>query len=128
MAGQGRRGPYLAISEMPQGRTKAEWKTSKFKQETEAAFKQMKKLIAELPMITAPKENEELIIYLVAAKEVISAALMTEREGKQIPVYYCKQAAEKILSSTHNRCNHGLADKATIVKLRNQWEDAKVEV
>ncbi|GJX70222.1 reverse transcriptase domain-containing protein [Tanacetum coccineum] len=40
----------------------------------------------------------------------------------------CKQAAEKILPSIHNRCNHGSADKATIVKLRNQWEDAKVEV
>ncbi|GJR37658.1 hypothetical protein Tco_1213342 [Tanacetum coccineum] len=40
--------------------------------EAEVAFKQMKKLIAELPMLTAPKENEELIIYLAAAKEAIS--------------------------------------------------------
>ncbi|GKC04148.1 hypothetical protein Tco_0995758, partial [Tanacetum coccineum] len=73
------------------------------------------------PNANAPKEKEELIIYLVAAKEVISAVLMTEREGKQI---HCKQAAEKILPSTRNRCNHESADKATIVKLRNQWEDA----
>ncbi|GKD32251.1 reverse transcriptase domain-containing protein [Tanacetum coccineum] len=57
-------------------------------QEAEAAFKQMKKLIAELPMLTAPKEKEELIIYLAAAKEAISAVLMTERGGKQIPVYF----------------------------------------
>ncbi|GJR83957.1 reverse transcriptase domain-containing protein [Tanacetum coccineum] len=106
---------------MPQGRTKAEWETSKFKQvfvkvsrkitaflqnleemhkksdfqwtqEAEAAFKQMKKLIAELPMLTAPKEKEELIIYLAAAKEAISAVLMTEREGKQIPVYFVSRA------------------------------------
>ncbi|GJZ23927.1 reverse transcriptase domain-containing protein [Tanacetum coccineum] len=48
----------------------------------------MKKLIAELPMLTAPKENEELIIYLAAAKEAISAVLMTERGGKQLPVYF----------------------------------------
>ncbi|GKF42730.1 hypothetical protein Tco_0126072 [Tanacetum coccineum] len=41
----------------------------------------MKKLIAELPMLTAPKEKEELIIYLAAAKEAINAVLMTEREG-----------------------------------------------
>ncbi|GJS51748.1 reverse transcriptase domain-containing protein [Tanacetum coccineum] len=61
-------------------------------QEAEAAFKQMKKLIAELPMLTAPKENEELIIYLAAAKEAISAVLMTEREGKQIPVYFVSRA------------------------------------
>ncbi|GKA44973.1 reverse transcriptase domain-containing protein [Tanacetum coccineum] len=48
----------------------------------------MKKLIAELPMLTAPKEREELIMYLAAAKEAISAVLKTKREGKQMPVYF----------------------------------------
>ncbi|GJT00589.1 reverse transcriptase domain-containing protein [Tanacetum coccineum] len=76
---------------MPQGRTKAEWETSKFKQ-AEAAFKQMKKLIAELPMLAAPKEKEELIVYLAAAKEAISAVLMTDREGKQVPIYFVSHA------------------------------------
>ncbi|GJY14903.1 reverse transcriptase domain-containing protein [Tanacetum coccineum] len=61
-------------------------------QEAEVAFKQMKKLIAELPMLTAPKEKEELIIYLAAAQEAISAVLMTEREGKKIPVYFVSRA------------------------------------
>ncbi|GJX35919.1 reverse transcriptase domain-containing protein [Tanacetum coccineum] len=57
-------------------------------QEAEVAFKQMKKLIAKLSMLTAPKENEELIMYLAAAKEAISAVLMTERGGKQLLVYF----------------------------------------
>ncbi|GJS49907.1 reverse transcriptase domain-containing protein [Tanacetum coccineum] len=61
-------------------------------QEAEIAFKQMKKLIAELPMLTAPKEKEELIMYLAAAKEAISAVLMTERGGKQLPVYFVSRA------------------------------------
>ncbi|GJV67166.1 reverse transcriptase domain-containing protein [Tanacetum coccineum] len=61
-------------------------------QEAEIAFRQMKKLIADLPMLTAPKEREELIIYLAAAKEAISAVLMTEREGKQMPVYFVSRA------------------------------------
>ncbi|GJT24565.1 reverse transcriptase domain-containing protein [Tanacetum coccineum] len=82
----------LAISEMPQGRAEAEWDTSKFKQEAEAAFKQMKKLIAELPMLTAPKEKEELIVYLAADKEAVSAVLMTGREGKQVPIYFVSRA------------------------------------
>ncbi|GKB77135.1 reverse transcriptase domain-containing protein, partial [Tanacetum coccineum] len=60
--------------------------------EAEIAFKQMKKLIAELPMLTAPKEKEELIIYLAAAKEAISAVIMTERGGKQFPVYFVSRA------------------------------------
>nr|GEX37330.1 reverse transcriptase domain-containing protein [Tanacetum cinerariifolium] len=42
----------------------------------EVAFKQIKKLIAE------PMEKEQLIVYLVAAREAISAVLMTEREAK----------------------------------------------
>ncbi|GKE42198.1 hypothetical protein Tco_1469482, partial [Tanacetum coccineum] len=35
----------------------------------EEAFKQMKQLIAELPMLTAPMEKEELIVYLATVKE-----------------------------------------------------------
>nr|GEW08653.1 reverse transcriptase domain-containing protein [Tanacetum cinerariifolium] len=54
----------------------------------ETTFKQMKKLIAELPMLTAPKEKEELVIYLAAAKEAISTVLITERDGKQMPIYF----------------------------------------
>ncbi|GKA08072.1 reverse transcriptase domain-containing protein [Tanacetum coccineum] len=61
-------------------------------QEAEAAFKQMQKLIAELPMLTTPKKNKELIVYLAAAKEAISAVLMTDREGKQVPVYFVSRA------------------------------------
>nr|GEU95957.1 reverse transcriptase domain-containing protein [Tanacetum cinerariifolium] len=37
--------------------------------EAEEAFKQMKQLIVELPMLTASVEREELIVYLAAAKE-----------------------------------------------------------
>ncbi|GKE79701.1 reverse transcriptase domain-containing protein, partial [Tanacetum coccineum] len=61
-------------------------------QEAEVAFRQMKKLIAKLPMLTAPKEMEELIIYLAVAKEAISAVLMIEREGKQMLVYFMSRA------------------------------------
>nr|GEX87588.1 reverse transcriptase domain-containing protein [Tanacetum cinerariifolium] len=50
--------------------------------------------IAELPMLTAPKEKEELIIYLAAAKEAISPVLMTERDGKQVPIYFVSRALQ----------------------------------
>ncbi|GJV60513.1 reverse transcriptase domain-containing protein [Tanacetum coccineum] len=56
--------------------------------EAEEAFKQMKQLIAELPMLVTPMEKEELIVYLAAAKETVSAVLMTEREAKQMPIYF----------------------------------------
>nr|GEW23339.1 reverse transcriptase domain-containing protein [Tanacetum cinerariifolium] len=44
----------------------------------EAAFKQMKKLITELPTLTAPVEKEELIVYLAAAREAFTYALRFE--------------------------------------------------
>ncbi|GKB10001.1 reverse transcriptase domain-containing protein [Tanacetum coccineum] len=102
----------------------------------------LEKLLAELSMLTAPKEKEELIIYLAAAKEAISAVLMTEREGKQIPIYFVstrptgaeiklqpmgkigvrpcsvQAGAVKDTFKTQIHCNHGSADKATTVKLR----------
>ncbi|GKD02212.1 reverse transcriptase domain-containing protein [Tanacetum coccineum] len=54
----------------------------------------MKKLIAELPTLTAPREREELIIYLAAAKEAISAVLMTDRERRQILVYFVSRTLQ----------------------------------
>ncbi|GJV55507.1 reverse transcriptase domain-containing protein [Tanacetum coccineum] len=60
----------------------------------EAAFKQMKMLIAELPTLTAPMEKEELIVYLATAREAVSAVLMTEREAKQMPVYFVNCALQ----------------------------------
>ncbi|GKE11438.1 reverse transcriptase domain-containing protein, partial [Tanacetum coccineum] len=60
--------------------------------EAEEAFKQMKRLIAELPMLTEPMEKEELIVYLATTKETVSAFLMTEREAKKIPIYFVSRA------------------------------------
>ncbi|GKC98062.1 reverse transcriptase domain-containing protein, partial [Tanacetum coccineum] len=60
--------------------------------EKSLSFKQMKQLLAELPMLTAPMEKEELIVYLVAAKETVSAVMMTEMEAKQMPIYFVSRA------------------------------------
>ncbi|GJW39599.1 reverse transcriptase domain-containing protein [Tanacetum coccineum] len=60
--------------------------------EAEEAFKQMKQLIVELPMLTAPMEKEELIVYLAVAKETVSVVLMTKREAKQMPIYFVSRA------------------------------------
>nr|GEZ37443.1 reverse transcriptase domain-containing protein [Tanacetum cinerariifolium] len=56
--------------------------------EAEMAFKQIKTLIAELPMLTAPKEKEELVIYLAAAKEAVNAVLMTQMNEKQMHISF----------------------------------------
>ncbi|GKC66155.1 retrovirus-related pol polyprotein from transposon TNT 1-94 [Tanacetum coccineum] len=61
-------------------------------EEAEAAFRQIKEHIAKLPMLTAPEEQEELIVYLAASKEVVSTVLMTESEARQIPIYFVSRA------------------------------------
>ncbi|GJS75058.1 reverse transcriptase domain-containing protein [Tanacetum coccineum] len=63
-------------------------------QEAEVAFKQVKEHIAKLPMLIAPEEQEELIIYLAASKEAVSAVLMTEREARQMPIYFDQEYRE----------------------------------
>ncbi|GJV08231.1 reverse transcriptase domain-containing protein [Tanacetum coccineum] len=61
-------------------------------EEAEAAFRQIKEHIAKLPMLIAPEEQEELIVYLAASKEAVSAVLMTEREARQMPIYFVSRA------------------------------------
>ncbi|GJR03619.1 reverse transcriptase domain-containing protein [Tanacetum coccineum] len=56
--------------------------------EAEEAFQAMKKLIVELPTLTAPKKEEELMVYLSAANEAVSAVLLVEREGRHMEVVY----------------------------------------
>nr|GEW71707.1 reverse transcriptase domain-containing protein [Tanacetum cinerariifolium] len=57
-----------SVPKMPKRRAKVEWKAHK----PEQAFKQMKQLITELPILVAPMEKEELIVYLAATKETIA--------------------------------------------------------
>ncbi|GJT88533.1 reverse transcriptase domain-containing protein [Tanacetum coccineum] len=54
----------------------------------------MKKLLAELPTLTEPMEKEELMVYLAAAREAVRAVLMTEREAKQMLIYFVSHALQ----------------------------------
>ncbi|GJV01971.1 reverse transcriptase domain-containing protein [Tanacetum coccineum] len=63
----------------------------------EKSLPKMKKSIEELPTLAAPAEKEELIVYLAAAREVVSAVLMTEREAKQMPIYFVSRALQDFI-------------------------------
>nr|GEW15227.1 reverse transcriptase domain-containing protein [Tanacetum cinerariifolium] len=62
--------------------------------EAEQALKQLKQHLSELPLLVAPKPNEELIVYLFATYGAISAVLMTERGAIQTPVYFISRALQ----------------------------------
>ncbi|GJS40991.1 putative reverse transcriptase domain-containing protein [Tanacetum coccineum] len=58
------------------------------------AFQDMKRCIADLPMVTAIQTNEEMIIYLCAAREAVSAVLLTERDSQQMSIYFVSHALQ----------------------------------
>ncbi|GJX55289.1 reverse transcriptase domain-containing protein [Tanacetum coccineum] len=60
----------------------------------EAAFLEMKKLVSELPTLTTPKKGETLMMYLAAANEAVSAVLLTERNGRQMPIHYVSRSLQ----------------------------------
>ncbi|GKF42706.1 reverse transcriptase domain-containing protein, partial [Tanacetum coccineum] len=62
--------------------------------EAEEAFQVMKKLIAELPTLTSLKKEEELMVYLSAANEAVSAVLLAERDGRHIPIHYISRTLQ----------------------------------
>ncbi|GJW29254.1 reverse transcriptase domain-containing protein, partial [Tanacetum coccineum] len=114
-------------------------------EEAEAAFKQMKEHIAKLPMLTAPEEQEELIVYLAASKEAVSAVLIVYlananllcqpgAEGPRIKLHLhgkigaststCKQKAKKILPSIPNHSNNGSTNQKHTIKPKSCWASA----
>nr|GEY91783.1 reverse transcriptase domain-containing protein [Tanacetum cinerariifolium] len=62
--------------------------------EAEQAFQQLKQHLSELPLLVAPKPQEELIMYLSATYGAVSAVLMTERGTTQTSIYFISRALQ----------------------------------
>nr|GEU52067.1 reverse transcriptase domain-containing protein [Tanacetum cinerariifolium] len=54
----------------------------------------MKQCIAKFPLLTTPKPKEELIMYLCAAREAVSAVLI--RDSQQMPIYFFIRALQAL--------------------------------
>ncbi|XP_071718719.1 uncharacterized protein [Rutidosis leptorrhynchoides] len=63
--------------------------------EAEKAFQDIKRLLKELPTLTAPIEGETLILYLAASAEAISSVLIAERKGVQMPIYFVSKILQQ---------------------------------
>nr|GEW16510.1 reverse transcriptase domain-containing protein [Tanacetum cinerariifolium] len=60
----------------------------------EETFRTLRKNLSELPLLVAPRPQEELIMYLSATYGAISAILMTERGAAQTPIYFISRALQ----------------------------------
>ncbi|GKB44048.1 reverse transcriptase domain-containing protein [Tanacetum coccineum] len=62
----------------------------------EEAFQAMKRLIAELPTLTTPMKNKELMVYLSTTEEAVSSVLLVERKGRQMPIHYVSRSLQGV--------------------------------
>ncbi|GKA14779.1 hypothetical protein Tco_0694425 [Tanacetum coccineum] len=78
-----------AVMDMPHKEPSSRCSPLRWTEAAEAAFLEMKKLLFELPTLTTPKKGETLMMYLATANEAVSAVLLIERDGRQMPYTLC---------------------------------------
>ena len=49
-------------------------------EEADAAFTQLKQYLTSPPVLTAPREDETLLLYIVTTNRVVSTAMVVERD------------------------------------------------
>ena len=84
-----------------------DWSSEHFQWTPEAqeALDSLKKLLESSPVLTAPAEGDPMLLYIAATTQVVSAALVVERDepGKaqkvQRPVYFVSE----VLSDSKTR-------------------------
>ncbi|XP_075658917.1 uncharacterized protein LOC142628761 [Castanea sativa] len=64
------------------------------------AFQELKHYLSNLPLLSPPKEGEDLYLYLAVSVIAVSATLIREEGRKQLPVYYVSQAFQRAESRT----------------------------
>ena len=54
--------------------------TVELSKEADAAFTQLKQYLTSPPVLTAPREDETLLLYIVATNRVVSTAMVVKRD------------------------------------------------
>ena len=67
-------------------------KSFEWTDECQKAFEDLKKYLSSPPLLSLSKSGEELYLYIAVSQGVVSAALMREEEGSQLPVYFVSRA------------------------------------
>ena len=67
----------------------------KWTPEAEAALQDLKRYLSSTPILVAPKPQEKLLLYLAATNQVVSAALVAEREADDEPATTADASSDK---------------------------------
>ena len=58
----------------------------------EQALQDLKKYLSSPPLLTKPKDGEQLFIYLAISEGAVSTTLIREEESRQFTVYYVSKS------------------------------------
>ena len=67
-------------------------KSFEWTDECQKAFKDLKKYLSSLPLLSPSRPREELYLYIAVSQVAVSAALVREEGGSQRPVYFIIRA------------------------------------
>ena len=67
----------------------------KWTPEAEAALQDLKRYLSSTPILLAPRPQEKLLLYLAATNQVVSAALVAEREADDEPAAAASESSDK---------------------------------
>ena len=67
-------------------------KAFEWNDECEKALQDLKEYLTSLPLLSKPKDNETLLMYLAVSNTAVSAVLVREENDRQYPVYYVSKA------------------------------------
>ena len=71
-------------------------KSFEWTDECQKAFKDLKKYLSSLSLLSPSRPKEELYLYIAVSQAAISAALVREEEGLQRPVYFINRAFQGV--------------------------------
>ena len=56
------------------------------------ALQELKKYLTSPPLLSKPKDGEQLSIYPAVSDTTVSSLLVREEDGKQLPIYYVSKS------------------------------------
>ncbi|XP_022852055.1 uncharacterized protein LOC111373710 [Olea europaea var. sylvestris] len=88
----------------------------------------MKKYLGEAPLLSKPKPQESLLLYLAVSGEAVSAFIVREEDDHQLPVYYVSKALLPTETRYPDMEKLALALITVSRKLRSYFQAHSIEV
>ncbi|KAK1435491.1 hypothetical protein QVD17_01255 [Tagetes erecta] len=103
-------------------------KDFEWSEEAEQAFKALKGYISSIPAVVAPLPDERLFLYLAIGREAVSTAIVVERGGCQLPVYFVSRVLKEAEIRYTSMEKSALAIIHTARRLRRYFQAHTVHI